>query len=656
MGFKKNTFKVFLIISNFIVFLLIFINSVSCCISADLIPDFLKDIIKDTDSSSSQDSSDVEVKDTVAETTITAPVKLKIYIEDEIPNYYRFLIIQKLGDVLYKSGDYDYEFAGSKGQADFIFTIENYYDKDRKQNLDKSIFFVPVVSFYSLVEDITWQQFTEFWNGSIDGFTDIEGNKIKTKIIISKGVLDILEKMLGKCRAASLEVVKNYEIIPIIEGKELLSVNEKSSGQHGQNKNEEKKYQGELKQEQLRQEELAEKDKQALDNEFEAISIVPFDSLKPGLKVLSIDGVSVLNKYLKSTSYPLAFEIKVDSKNDEIPKDIKEEVINSFSNTSFSNRTADDIVTIIMTGVTALTRQIAARMDENGILYPAEKIADVLWGADITHISNEVSFVENCYAAKPNTMVFCSKPEYMELIKYIDADVIELTGNHLNDYGSKWLSYTIDIFDKEEIIYYGGGRNLKDAFRPALFEVNGYKFAFLGANTVGPSYDWAKEDYAGSTPINAVDEIQKEIDMQKFENIIADLKSRGYNVIFTFQYQETENYFPTEQQVADFERIINAGAVIVNGSQSHVPQGVEILDDGFINFGLGNIFFGQQPRDPQLALKVRQGIIAKHIFYKGEHINTVLISTMIEDASQPRVMTDIERAELLKAVFKASVK
>jgi len=668
MNFKKKSSGFVTVISILIIllFFLIVLNFTGCCISKDSVSDFMKDIIESAKSITGRsfsevETEDVETDDSVIETQISEPVKFKIYIEEEIPDYYEFLIIRELVDILTKSEDYGYEFISNEEQADFIFTIESCYEKQEEESPDSLIFFVPVVSFYNMIEDITWQALGGFWDGSITSFEDIEGNEIEAKIVISQEVFDILEKMLGECRAENLEVVKNYEILPIIDGRKIqdLGKEQKTVQKEGEDAEqyEEEKDTGQKKDDNgQKQEEQTELEKEKADASITSISLIPFDSLQPGFKVLSLDGVSVLDKNLEVSSYPLVFEIKLDIKDGRIPEDIFEEVKNSFNDKQFSNRNTDDIVTVMMTGVTALTRQIAARMDKHGVLYPAEKIAEVLWDADITHISNEVSFVENCYAAKPYTTVFCSKPEYMELIKYIDADVIELTGNHLNDYGSKWLSYTIDIYDREGISYFGGGRNLVDACRPALFEINGYKFAFLGANTVGPSYDWADEDSAGSAPINTTSEVLKEIDMQKFENIVKDLAGRGYNVIFTFQYHETENYFPTEQQVLDFERMIDAGAVIVSGSQSHVPQGVKILNNGFINYGLGNLFFGQQPRDALLALKVRQGIIAKHVFYKGSHISTVLISTMIEDASQPRVMTEIERAELLKAVFKGSIR
>jgi poly-gamma-glutamate synthesis protein (capsule biosynthesis protein) len=381
------------------------------------------------------------------------------------------------------------------------------------------------------------------------------------------------------------------------------------------------------------------------------MGIIPFDMIKPELKVVALDNSSVLDSDLNGREYALALGIEITYRDSFIDAELMEKIEEKFYGDVFTNRRDDDLVSIIMTGVTAMTRQVASRMDTNGVLYPAEKISDILLDADITHISNEVPFVEDCYAARSNTTVFCSKPEYMKLLRFIDTDVIELTGNHILDYGREWFEFTIDIYDNGDIPYFGGGRDLEDALTPAFFNINGYKFVFLGANTFGPASSWATEDSAGSAPVNTLDDESKEEDMQKYEATVRELVSEDYNVIFTFQYLETYNYSPTQQQVEDFGRMSEAGAVIVSGSQAHQPQGIKIGEDGFINYGLGNLFFGQA-----LDLPVKQGIIAKHMFYQGEYINTILITTFIEDFSQPRPTEGQERAELLEAVFDASIR
>ncbi len=63
--------------------------------------------------------------------------------------------------------------------------------------------------------------------------------------------------------------------------------------------------------------------------------------------------------------------------------------------------------------------------------------------------------------------------------------------------------------------------------------------------------------------------------------------------IVTLQYQE--DYFPhaTGTAIRDFRPLAEAGAVIVNGSQSHVAKAMEFYANGFIHYGLGNLFFDQ---------------------------------------------------------------
>lgn len=490
-----------------------------------------------------------------------------------------------------------------KSSADFAF---EFVSAEESGNLKGPVYFAPVVSFYSLAEEISWSDLKDLWKGKRETIKDIEGNEIAINLVLDSETLKVLLMILGECNVKNLSIKGPDEI------------------------------------------------KASVAADVNVLSIVPFDQIVKEYKVLSIDGKSILDKNITFEQYPLSggIEISVSNNvtNNVIYNNFKKILDRNFDNSELSNRSQDDMVSILITGVTALTRQVADRMDRKGILYPAEKILDTLLDADITHISNEVSFVEDCYAAKPNTMVFCSKPEYMQLLEYIDTDVLELTGNHMNDYGSKWFDYTLDIYDKAGIDYFGGGRNLEDAQKAATFDIGGYKFAFLGANTFGPSSVWATDSTSGAAPINTLDAAKQEKDMQKYEEMIKKLKSEGYNVIFTFQYLETYSYSPTGQQVKDFERMADAGAVIVNGSQAHQPQGFEIRENGFINFGLGNLFFGQAA-----GLHVKQGMIAKHIFYKGKHINTVMKTIYIEDLSQPRLTEGQERADLLRAVFQGSI-
>ena len=101
-----------------------------------------------------------------------------------------------------------------------------------------------------------------------------------------------------------------------------------------------------------------------------------------------------------------------------------------------TNRDPGKISQLIMTGVTAMSRVTAVKMDRNGYDYPARVISDVFAAADITHISNEVPFLDDCVAnPAENNLILCSDTEYWAALAAMGTDIVGLSGNHVNDFG-----------------------------------------------------------------------------------------------------------------------------------------------------------------------------------------------------------------------------
>jgi hypothetical protein len=366
-----------------------------------------------------------------------------------------------------------------------------------------------------------------------------------------------------------------------------------------------------------------------------AVAILPFEALEPRWKVFEIDGQSPIRIDFDPESYPLSVDFGLSGKPDDIS------VVMENLAWPGSNRDPEKLSIIVMTGVTALTRATAWTMELKGITYPAEQIRSWLLEADLTHISNEVSFYDLCPTPTParEGLIFCSDPDYVGLLQDIDVDVIELTGNHLEDYGEEPFLDTLEIYRENGWGFFGGGINLEQALKPLLIEHHGNKFAFLGCNSVGPFSVLAKEASAGAAPC----------DYESLKPQLLQLRSEGYLPIFTFQWNEYYSATPTTKQREDFRAMIDAGAVIVSGSQAHQPQAMEFYGDGFIHYGLGNLFF-----DQMWSVEVRQEFIDRYVFYDGKHISTELLTAFLEDFAQPRPMTEEERKYFLKEIFEAS--
>jgi poly-gamma-glutamate synthesis protein (capsule biosynthesis protein) len=366
-------------------------------------------------------------------------------------------------------------------------------------------------------------------------------------------------------------------------------------------------------------------------------AIVPFDELQPRWKVLSIDGATPLDRNLDLTSYPLVMNFGLSGNNAAI------RALKSFSKDGAfylpeTNRDLSKLTILILTGTTALTRQTAVVMDQKGVLYPASDIGDLLRSADITHISNEVPFMQDCPPTEPNGMKFCSKPDYMQLLLAIHANVIELTGNHEMDYGADPLRYTLQLYKDNSLSYYGGGENQADAEKPLYIDDHGNHLAFIGCNSIGPEGDFATQDQPGAL----------RCDRGWLETEIATVKAAGYLPIVTFQSMETCDFTPSDVETGDMQAAAADGAVIVSGSQAHCPQAMTFAGNTFIHYGLGNLFFDQ---DDMLSDKA---FIDRHYIYDGRYISTQLFTIKLEDHARPVFMTQDERDSLLSQVFAAS--
>ncbi len=597
---KKKFVNILFLIFVFILIFVFLPSAASCQILNDLISNdifksttssaasLMPDDLKEAESTTTGVGEKLEVNP--GETTTSSKIEdITVNIESLIPDYIGAVIINNIRKAAGPEFNFNFQEVGSLEQntsGDIKIYFEN-YGRGGKEKIVGNYELVLAGSFYTYCDDVVFEDFLKFWGGESDALDYLTNDGSNPKLIFDKNIFEILESVFGKCQIKNPEITENPQELKL-----------------------------------------------KLTAEQNYFSVIPFEEIIKEFKILNINQISVFDKEADISSYPLAMNIILYSGGSEgedfLAGDLEIDKV--------TNRMTDRLMTINMTGCTALVRGTAVRMETKGVLYPGLKIADTLKDADITHISNEITFVEGNPRDREDDIVFSSDPKYIELLKSVGADVIELTGNHMNDYGPEWMVYTLEMYEKEGWKYFAGGRNLDEAYKPAVFNINGNRVAFLGCNQFGPAAYWATDGKAGAAPPT----------YDNYEKIIRQLKEEGCIVIFTFQHIEVYDYMPAATQVKDFRRMAAAGADIVSGSQAHQPQAIEFYDKSAIFYGLGNLFFDQMHND-----EVRQGIITKHIFYEGRYINTVLITTMLEDYSQPRLTNLPERLDILSNVFAA---
>jgi hypothetical protein len=196
-------------------------------------------------------------------------------------------------------------------------------------------------------------------------------------------------------------------------------------------------------------------------------------------------------------------------------------------------------------------------------------------------------------------------------------DVMTLAGNHLYDFGENGVRDTLRWLDGAGILHTGGGMNLAEAEKPAIFVKEGVRYGFLNFNCVGSELMHASENKAGCAFANTTS-------VCMVTSIIEPYFAKGEIPIpegskgVMISYPRPEYYIRVGDLVAElrpscdvlsvyfhkgavhkpalvepYERLISriaidAGADVVFSSHAHILRGVEIYKGRTIFHGLNN--------------------------------------------------------------------
>ncbi|MBU1110697.1 CapA family protein [Patescibacteria group bacterium] len=307
---------------------------------------------------------------------------------------------------------------------------------------------------------------------------------------------------------------------------------------------------------------------------------------------------------------------------------------------------------ILIGGTVVLSRGVDERIRKyQNVNYPWEKIDRLTQSADLTIINLKSAFVEDCpyVSDKP---VFCSQTAYVNGLTINNIDLVSLAGNHLGDYGIDGIEYTLDVLNKNNILFTGAGKDSAEAYQPQIIELvnrvpcaaptelcrateETLKVGFFSFNTVAGTSPAAKEDSTGVAWWNE----------QKVSEIIKSLTPHTDIIIAMPNWGPEYTHQPTDDQVSMGHLLVDWGVDIVAGDQAHWIQKYEDYQDGVIFYGLGNLIF-----DQMWSEKTRQGILVKIVVDKDKNFSYESIPTIIEDYAQPRLANSEESKTILRQI------
>lgn len=221
--------------------------------------------------------------------------------------------------------------------------------------------------------------------------------------------------------------------------------------------------------------------------------------------------------------------------------------------------------------------------------YISQGILDILQSGDIrvgsleTAIGDEPSFNEE-KMIRAKDVIHTLNADMVKL-KHLGIDIVSLANNHFFDLGVKGAEHAIDMLDSMGIKHVGAGRNLEEASRPEVIEVNNKKVAFL-------AFCECEESRIGWCPIAAAD--ASGVNPLRMDYVVSEINKyrRQYDYLVVLPHWGKEaQILPTDHQYRLAKKMIDAGANLILGSHTHCIQPILHTKGVAVAFSMGNFLF-----------------------------------------------------------------
>ncbi|GAA0745126.1 CapA family protein [Clostridium oceanicum] len=196
--------------------------------------------------------------------------------------------------------------------------------------------------------------------------------------------------------------------------------------------------------------------------------------------------------------------------------------------------------------------------------YFFKNVKSIFESDDASIVNLETTFT-NSNVKTPKKFNFKGDSRYAKSLTLGNIDAVNISNNHIYDYGTKGFEDTKNTLKQNKIPYFGEGNKY-------IKEIKGIQIGFLG--------------YTGFDSSNSkLNSIKNDINYLKNDKK-CDL------VIINFHWGSEGTYHPIETQKTLAHFSIDKGADLIIGHHPHVVQGLEKYKNKIIAYSLGNFCFG----------------------------------------------------------------
>lgn len=172
-----------------------------------------------------------------------------------------------------------------------------------------------------------------------------------------------------------------------------------------------------------------------------------------------------------------------------------------------------------------------------------------------------------------------AEDRFIKFIDILNPSAVGLANNHTCDYGEKAMFHTMDMLRSREYQMCGAGKNIDEAYIPAIFQKDGVKVYIIAI--CENEFGIAKKNLSGTAGYN----------LTRVKKTIKSAVSEGAKPIIYFHGGNEQNPFPSPGKKELYRHFVDMGASAVIAMHTHCPQGYEVYEGAPIIYSMGNFYF-----------------------------------------------------------------
>jgi poly-gamma-glutamate synthesis protein (capsule biosynthesis protein) len=234
---------------------------------------------------------------------------------------------------------------------------------------------------------------------------------------------------------------------------------------------------------------------------------------------------------------------------------------------------------------------LATRLADDPATAMGPGATQLLGGVDLSMVNLETALTDgSCPDPQPKQYVFWAPPAAISAFRGAGVTLVTEANNHGEDCGQAGLQMSLAARTQSRYPILGIGQNAAAAFAPFRTTIAGQRVAIIAATQVIDS------DLQSSWSATATQPgLASAYDVPDLVHAVEAARKVSDTVVVFLHWGTELDACPNPQQQPLANVLVRAGADIVVGSHAHVLLGGGYLGTAYVDYGLGNFAFYNDP-------------------------------------------------------------